>query len=436
VLSRRLLLLFLLALLAVGAYLAIELPQRREEQNALLRAARLFDLDPGTIDAVELDRPGASLHFRLQGTHWVMTSPLRDDAEPGVVAPIVSGLASAEVMRDLGPDDTPGRFGLAPPAVTIRLFAGADTAAVLDVGSLTVDQSAAYARRRDGHVLLVPTEFQRSTTLDVDDYRSRRVVVFDLLAVRWFEIDSRVTGHTAWRRGVRETWFTVVAGDTVAGDSIAVPAVLRRLRGMRVRAFAADADTTVAPLVAVTIHKEDGSSQAVRFFATAGNVFLARVGGNPRTVEIADDPTDIAAGSVATLRDRRLLQFDPARALRLTVTTADTSAVLVRAGGAWALPNPAMGTIDRERAADFIRALRGLRYETPPGPGGADPRVKPRFSLVIYGAGDTILEELYCTPAPGGSSLWFAYSRSLGGVCEIQGAALEAIAARLAHLRG
>jgi len=431
--SRRLLILFGVALLAVGAYLAIELPRHRAELREQREAARLFAFDPAEVEAIEVAREDTRLAFRLQGTHWIMTAPLADDAEVGTVAPIVTTLADAEVVRDLGTDNARDRFGLDPPAATVRLAgAGGRAVAALEIGDYTVDRSAVYALRGDGHLLLVPTAIHRALTLAVEDYRNRRVVVFDLSVVRAFEIDSRLTGRSRWTRRGAGSWFTVIAGDTVRGDSVAVPAVLRRLRGMRVRAFVTAPDTT-RPLVSVTIDKDDGSTQAVRFFDAGQYVFQARVSGNPRTVEIGEDPGDIAAQSVATLRDRRLLHFDPAQAHRITFTTPDTSAVMVRAGDAWALPNPALGTIDRERAADLVRTLRALRYEPPVGTTPADPRPHPRFSLVIQDAGDTILEELFCAPGP--ASRWAAYSRSLGGVCEIDGAALDAIADRLSRLR-
>lgn len=433
--TRRSLLLFVLALAAVGAFVLVELPGRRATEREQTEAMRLFAFDPGMIDAVAIERAGEALRFEFAGTRWTMRAPVRDDAEAAAVVPVISSLAEATVLRDLGPDTDPARYGLTPPAVTITLLAARDTAAVLELGAYNVDRSAIYARRGDGRVILVPTSIQRVASLSADDYRNRRVVVFDIGVVRRFVIDSGLTGASDWRRGPGESWFTVAAGDTVRGDSVAVPAVLRRLRGMRVRAFVTEADTIRPPLVSVTIHKDDGSSQAVRFFAVDGGIHLARLDGNPRTVEVADDPSDIAQASLATLRDRRVLAFDPARARRLRVTTADTTAVLVRAGDAWALPNPALGRIDRERAAEFVRALRALRYVRRIDGADVDPALAPLFTLVIHGAGDTILDELYCAPAPGGGGRWLARSRSLGAVCEIEGSALDEISDRLARLR-
>jgi hypothetical protein len=426
---RRLLLLALIALAALSAFFLVEQPRRRAAERALTEASRLFAFDPGAVDGVIVERPDTTLRFALAGTHWVMQEPLADDAEASAVTPIVASLAGAELLRDLGRDGDPARYGLAPPAATVTLTAGADTLARLELGAYNVDRSAVYARRGGGPVLLVPTALQRAAGLPVDLYRNRRVVVFDLAVVSAFEIDSRPAGRSRWRRGGDGAWFTVVDGDTVPGDSIAVPSVLRRLRGMRVQGFSAGAGASSSRLVTLTIEKEDGSSVQVEFRAAAEGGWLASVSGNPRTARVDDDPSDIARQSVATLRDRRVLQFDPARATRITVVTADTSAVIVRAGDAWAHPNPALGAIDREAAADFVRALRALRFartlagDLPPGP--------PPFSLVVYGRGDTILDEIHGAPS---GPTWTVRSRSLGGACEIEAAALDAVLERLHRL--
>ncbi|HEX5132953.1 MAG TPA: DUF4340 domain-containing protein [Candidatus Krumholzibacteria bacterium] len=433
--SRRLLLLFLAATVAVAAYFLVELPRQRDKDQHRRDATRLFEFDAERVDTIILDRPDATLRFAITGTHWVMRSPLHDDAELASVVPLLSTLASAGVERDLGPGSEDARYGFDAPSARLTLLAGSDTVATLELGDYTVDRSFVYARRPDGHVLLVPTAIHRAAMLPVNDFRNRRVAVFDLAAVSAYTLDSRETGTSRWTRGPGDSWFTVAHGDTIAGDSVAVPAVLRRLRGLRVSRFVSDADTAMTgpALVTVSIRRLDGSLLRVHLFDHDG-VARARVDGNPRVVEVADNPLDIARESFATLRDRRVLQFDPLRALRITVSTADTSAVLVRAGDAWALPNPSLGTLDPRRSADFVRTLRNLQFlrvvDTPL------PTATPAaFSLVVYGAGDTILDELSASPAPGEPGIRLGRSRSLGRVCEIDTAAIDAIIAALRRIR-
>jgi hypothetical protein len=138
--------------------------------------------------------------------------------------------------------------------------------------------------------------------------------------------------------------------------------------------------------------------------------------------------------SPALLRDRRLLQFDPLRAQRIHVVTPDTSAVLVRAGDAWALPNPALGRIDADAAADFVRALRALRYRSvlEASPRELEPAT---FTLVVAGDGDTIIDEMRARPRADANEGWIVTSRSSRAISEVSSEDLEAVVARLRRLR-
>jgi hypothetical protein len=369
----------------------------------------MFDFAPAAVDAIELTRPDAHFRFEIAGTHWTIREPVADDAEPAAVVPLISTIADGEVIRELGPADDIARYGLAAPAARIVLFAQQRVVADLELGAYTVDRAAVYARRPDGHVILVPTAIHRATSLQLEDFRSRRVAVFDLSAVSSCVLTSPRAGTMNWQRR-DDAWFTVVAGDTVAGDSVAVPSVLRRIRGMRAIAFP-DAEARGAEVAGVDIHRRDGSRLHVHFFDVNGRHF-ARVDGNPRVTEIADDPADLAGETLMSLRDRRLLHFDPARAHRITVTTAETTAVMIRAGDTWALPNPALGTLDPARSADFVRGLRGLRYQRP-APAAAAPD-DPSFALVVADEDGTIIESLYAAtgPDPATRTVW---SRSRPG---------------------
>jgi len=134
------------------------------------------------------------------------------------------------------------------------------------------------------------------------------------------------------------------------------------------------------------------------------------------------------------LRDRRLLRFAPEQAGRIEISTPDTSAVLVRAGDAWAMPNPALGTLDRGRMADFVRVLQSLRWARIAGP-AESRRGSPSqaFALVVYARDGSILDELHGT-VHGDPPVFTGISRSSGLVTETDGSALDAVTASLRRL--
>ncbi|HXV13238.1 MAG TPA: DUF4340 domain-containing protein [Candidatus Krumholzibacteria bacterium] len=437
-LSRTSRVLFVLAAAAVAAFALLELPRRRAAEREMDHARRLFPPFAASVDRVEIVRPGARVLLEARGTRWEVVEPVHDAAEYSRVATLLDALARAYVERNLGPTDDDARFGLSPPVAVVTVSAAGDTLAYLELGAHTVDGAFAYARRDDRDIVLVPPALVSAAALPTDAFRDQNLVRFDPGEVEAFTVRRDGEAPVRWTRHRADAWFTVVAGDTVAGDSVEVPAHLRRFRGMRVRAFVDPADTLGAFAHAsgsVTFHKRaPAPAVTIRFAARSDSSYWARTDGESRVIDVHGDVASALDASPARLRDRRLLQFDPRRARRIQVVTPDTSAVLVRAGDAWALPNPALGRIDPDAATDFVRALRTLRYRSVVDgtPNDLEP---PAFTLVIAGDGDTILDELRGRPRAGEAAAWIVTSRSSRAISELAADDVEALADRLRRLR-
>jgi hypothetical protein len=435
-LSRTSRILLLAALLAAGLYLLLGRGGGDDvDGDAVLRPA---GFDPSRLDGMVIERPGDTLRFELRGASWDLAAPVDDVAEQSAVASLLGAFATARISRNLGATGDGGVYGLEPPAARVVMTAGADTVARFDLGGYTADRAQVYGRAGgSSDVLLLPTALLRAASLPVDDYRNPRVASFDLGVAHAYRLQT-TRGRVEWTRGRGQAWFTLAGADTIAGDSVAVEAVLRRARGLRVTAFIAPADTAgvfARADGALTIFRSDGTPPlTVRFARRPGGTFWARCDHETRVVAAEGDVPGILDQTLATLRDRRLVQFPPARAARIEITTPDTSGVLVRAGGVWAHPNPALGAIDGARAAALIRELRSLQWVEMAPPGEPLPSTPPTFSLVIAGEGGTILEETRAwRRAPG--TPWLATSRSTPGACLVDAAAIESVAATLRRVR-
>ncbi len=438
-LSRTSRILSVAALVALAAFLSLELPRRRAEEDASVAARRLFPPFQRAADRVDIARPHDRILIEVQGTHWEMLEPLRDAAELSRVATLLDALERAEVERDLGPADDPAQYGLSPPTAVVTVTSTGDTLAHLEIGHTTIDGAFVFARRHDGDVVLVPPALATAATLPTPAYRDQNVVRFDIDSVTSFVTARGRETPTHWyRRGTDDAWFTIVAGDTVAGDSVEVPMYLRRFRGMRVRAFVDPADTTgaFAHLAGRVTLRKRGPAPPVtlRFAARSDSVYWCRIDGGTRVVVVQGNVPGALDASPATLRDRRVLQFSPAHAKRIHVVTADTSAVLVRAGDAWALPNPALGRVDSRSAAEFIRALRALRYRRVM-PGSVRDAEPATLTLLISAEGDTIIDELRARPRGGASDSWLVTSRSSRVLAEVTAGDITTVIDRLRRVR-
>jgi hypothetical protein len=436
-LSRTSRALFFAAVVALAAFALLELPRRQSAERAEADAQRLFPPFSAAVDRIEIVRPDARVVLEARGTHWEMAEPVRDTAEYPRIVTLVSSVENAEVERNLGPATDPAAHGLAPPAVTLRMTSGADTLAALEIGALTVDGAFAFARREDGDVVLVPPVLLTAATLSADAFRDQSLIRFDPAEVESFAI-RRGRSSIRWTRRGDHAWFAVVERDTVRGDSLAVPAHLGRWRGMRVRSFVDPVDTAGVfsePDGVVTLYKRaPAPAVTLRFAARPGGVFWGRIDGNPRVIDVDGNVAGALDASPSVLADRRLLHFDPARARRIHVVTPDTSAVLVRAGDAWALPNPALGRVGHSAAIEFVRTLRTLRYtrRVDGNPRDVEPAA---FTLQVAAERDTILDELRARPRAGASGRWIVTSRSSRVLAELTEDELNAVVAMLRRLR-
>lgn len=427
-LSRTSRVLFVLALIAVAAYAVLELPRRRDTPD------RLFAPFVSPIDAVQIDRPDERVRAEVRGSHWEVVQPVEDLADYPRIATLIDALEHAQIERHLGQANDLAPYGLSPPAAVVTLESHGEAVARVELGALTIDKSYAYARRLDGDVVLIPPAVTSAALLPADTYRDSHLARFDVAEVDAFTVQRAHEPAVSWSLG--NGWFTVTDHDTIAGDSVQVPTYLRRFRGMRVRAFVPPADTAGAfdTLAGrVTLHKRNAAVLTLRFAARPDSVYWCRIDGAPRVVVVHGDVPGALDAAVATLRDRRLLHFAPVRAQRIRVVTPDTSAVLVRAGDAWALPNPALGRVDPRAASDFVRALRALQYRRVLE-GRHVPAEPALFTLAVMAHGDTLLDELRGRQDPSTHD-WIVTSRSTGVTAELAHANWTELVNRLRRIR-
>jgi hypothetical protein len=229
-------------------------------------------------------------------------------------------------------------------------------------------------------------------------------------------------------------WYAGLAHNTVPGDSVAVEAPLHRLRGLRVASFLAPGDTLAAPAdSARTIALRMAADRPVTLrFVRSDHAWRVHDVTGGRDMMVADDLSDLFAHTTNELRDRRLLQFDPTVAERISFVSPAMSGELVRAGGRWAFPNPAMGRVNPDHAADFVRALRALKWSQP---GGEAARTGGHalYRIEIRGAHDRIIDEL--TGGPYDESTRWVASQSSHGAWLIDRARLDELSGRFARIK-
>lgn len=412
---RRLIVLLIVALTLGAYYGLVEVPRQAREELLRQTANELVDLDPNDVARVHIARADADLKFVIDNTHWEMTSPLVDLADQAAVGRLIASVTESRVERRLAPADDLSRYGLADPvARMVFMSARGDTLFDIALGANTINNDFAYAMTDADAVLLLPTAVRRYALTAIEDFRNKRPVIFALSQVVSFSVISDQR-DMRWFQYAPEQWRTIVAGDTIRGDTQSVIALLRRLRGLRARGFLPDGAVAFAGVPSVTLTMTNNTRLRVHFTATERGVF-SQVDGESRIVQVDSTALKVFLPDVADLRDRYVLHFSPERVARITVTTRDTTATIVRAGDGWGSPNPATGAFSARRIERFWRGLDGLRYSAilraVPAPTVTSLDNDPTFSLAVYARGDTILDEMWSGPAPVATGLAPATSRS------------------------
>jgi Domain of unknown function (DUF4340) len=429
--SRTSRILLVVALLAAGAYLLIERPRERAHDRNVATNDRLASFDAAAIDSIAIERPTDRVQFIRADSTWRLVAPVSDSAEPGTIGTLLDALRTADINRHLGPTQDLAPYGLDHPGAVVTLAAAHHIILEVAVGKNTVDNAWCYARTASGDVLLVPTDVHQSSTLPVDAYRNRRVAAFQVNDVTAYAVTSPNHLMSWYRRG--PTWYTLAGRDTIAGDSVAVPSPLHRLRGLRAASFPAPGDTIATPADSERVMTLSmGPRHVTLRFARRGSAWLVRNVSDARTMTVNDDINDLFAHTTTELRDRRLLQFDPAMAEHIAFTTPKAGGEIVRAGGHWSFPNPAMGRVNAEHAADFVRALRALKWAEPGGE-AARTGAHQLYHIEISGAGGRLIDELTAGPYDA-TTVWVS-SLSSHGSWLIARSTLDDVGSRFARVK-
>jgi hypothetical protein len=415
--SRTSRILLAVALLAAGAYLLFERPRERAQDRNQAASDKLTSFDAASIDSIAIERPQDTLVFERADSLWRMVAPVSDSAEPGAIGTLLHALSTADIAPGAESDLAP--YGPTPSSRLRRASSccGSQSAR-------TVDNAWLRTLHR-GDVLLVPTDVHQSSTMPwtstattrPDSERCDRNTVSTELSMSWT------------RRGT--TWYALAGRDTVAGDSVAVLSPLHRLRGLRA-AHVLQGDAAPTPpadsvrTMTVWIGPAHPTEITFTHSATGWNALVGT-----RNMAVNDDLSDLFAHTTTELRDRRLLQFDPAVTERIVVVAPATGGE-IPCRRTWSFPNPALGRVDPGRAADFVRALRGLKWSEPGGE-AAQTGAHFLFRIEISGAGGKMIDVLTAGPYDA-ATCWVA-SPSSRGSWLIARSTLDDIAARFAHVK-
>ncbi len=442
------LILLVIAAVFLIYFFSVEQPRHQEELREIERSTRITDLKRKNIFHVTIARDVDTLAFDREGEGWRITVPVKDNANAAAVNTLVSSALEAKIERSLRSEDIDeAAYGLgSPPDATLILQTTArDTSLTIHLGRHNITKSHFYARLDTSEeVLLLPAGLRRYALQELSDFRDKSLIGFDLDDVRSLTLSS--PDHSlSWTKDSRDRWTAVLSGDTVVGGKDQIDAVLRRLRGIRVRRFLSDnpADYPIYfPERANTLSiwtRPDLTKHTVYFGAGRADTCHAWVEGNDRLVSISAAILSAFDKSYDDLRDRNAFHFDREALARIRLNTAVTTATIIKTGTEWAFTNPLFGSIDQNQISNLFRQMEILLYsevlENRISRSSAGDLLAPSFQLTLYDRQDRIVDELSCSPHESDNSRHLATSRSSGLLGLIENESLQELKQAFDNLR-
>jgi hypothetical protein len=348
----------------------------------------LSEVRPQDIRRVEITGPKTRLVFeRSEGDRWQMTAPLEVLADRGRLDALVTNLQSLATAPDAIAIAGPlARFGLEPPAHTVRLFGtkSQEPTATLDVGGRIQDRR--YVRGRQADRIEV-VDAKLLGDLDAPAVAWREKALFNAFPFDVQHLAVRGAGRDLDAERTDEGWKLLrpfrAPGDEEKLDGIVADLTALQVAG-GIQGFVADdvRDLTAyglqTPALTVELATRSRPSQPLVLHvgkAVPGepeHVYAQR--GDQDDVLKVDARVLTSLGKTAReLRSIKAVGLAPDRVQFLRLTAEGIEHELAKGADGWHVLAPRPGRADPRAVQDFLARLAGLRVSVEDSAGGPPP---------------------------------------------------------------
>lgn len=238
-----------------------------------LRDKTALRIDTEKVDALEIATADGLLRFGKVDGNWQLLAPAEARTDPAAIASLVSRIGTAQ-MKSMAPATDPEAYGLAKPAVTVRVGSGSSQATLL-IGKPAAEEGQVYAKdgARPG-VFTIESSIADDLKKKAADYRQKDL--FDARAFNTTRVEIVRDGQTRAFEKTGEAWKQ--AGPPVKdADATKLEALLSALTGARATAFVQSSPST-KPELTVAVTYEGGKNERVTFYKQGDDTLAVRSG--------------------------------------------------------------------------------------------------------------------------------------------------------------
>ncbi len=423
---------FLLA--GLGLYLyAVEFPKKESQERQDITEKKVLVFDQEALSGLTIKSDQQELVFaRTSERGWVLTAPLKTDADQREVQNLIRALVTgtvARVVEDRSTNLAP--FGLDTPVTTITVEAGAarETFSIGDSGPLS---STLYVLRgSDGKILL--------TNLAPKDFVNKTLMTFrrkDLLHMSQGDVERiRLTYPTTeivlyqGQEKPKSKWKLRYPIEAEA-DQTEVRALLFRLEDLKAMGIVdpgperdAVAQTLTAPKVKVLIHTA-GGDQTVKLYQPdpASGEVIAETSPNGPLYRINPIAIRDLTKELFNFQDKRLLGIDYTDIAMLSIKTPTEQYVLINQQNEWVLEDQPAEKLDQQATDLFVSRVANVpaeeRVTKQAGPLAPYGLVEPAAEFIATGRNGKIAGKLSVGSHANG--LAYAMGQRIPGVFHIR----------------
>lgn len=402
---RLTIILLAIALVGLAFFLFIEQPRHSRQLSEAENRDRLTEIAPPDVFGLRILRPEGTLVFARSGTEWRMIEPVDDLADQASVATLLLTLVTAKIDQQFlcATDDLP-QYGLADPSAVITMTDSLQHDLVeLAVGDYNLDRSYCYARQSaSDEVMLLPASLRRYALRETFDFRDKKVADFELSGATRIAIDS--PDHDLnFFKNADGRWMTLARGDTIVGETIAVEAVLRELRGLRAVRIVDDTPANRSRYLSrtagrITIGFTDAPELSFVFSRPDTGWCYVSNGSSGRIEGVPATAVDVFSRTLPDFRDRRVLHFDRDHLTRIEFESGTVGVSVRKMGEQWTFSNPTYGDIDENAVTSLVSRLEELKFReileehlTDPAQYGLAP---PALRITLFDSSNAVIDEL------------------------------------------
>lgn len=423
-----------LVLAGLGLYVyLVEFPAKRTEEREEIIKKKVLTLEEQAITSITYRTDRDELVFeRVPEKGWMMTSPLRTEADSREVQSLIRAVVMGTVQRVV--EENPAElapFGLDKPVttVTIKVGSGEETLSIGDTGPFS---STLYVLRQSDHALLL-------TDLAPKDFVNKSLMTFrrkDILRVTQADVDRmRLTYPTTeivlYRVSdkPKPKWKIRYPIEAEA-DLNEVRILLFRLEDLKAMGIVdpgpardALAKTLTQAKVKITLHGSEGD-QTVKLYQPDPASGEAIAETTPDAPLYKVNPTFVKdfTKELFNLQDKRLLGVEYADIAMLTVKTRTEQFALINQNGEWVLEDRPTDKLNRQAVDLFVSRVANVpaeeRVVKQAGPLAPYGLVNPNAEFVATGRDGKLAGKLSVGDQANG--LAYAMGYRLQGVFQIR----------------